>query len=152
MELEQSGALLESGTYEGECWQHCAGNILHLQDKYRCLGRRNGNMCFSSAILLFLNLICRLVQLCTYLFLMDQVCQVMLIHTALVNKMSLTAYSFLWWFLNSSLTLACKSWMKAISQSCQVCASALLHCQGYIYRWGICWFICPVAIFRSLYG
>lgn len=57
MELEQSGALLESGTYEGELWEcggHCAGNILHLQDKYRCLGRRNGNICFSRAILLFL--------------------------------------------------------------------------------------------------
>lgn len=25
MELEQSGALLESGTYEGECWECCAG-------------------------------------------------------------------------------------------------------------------------------
>ena len=146
MELEQSGALLESGTYEGEYWQHCAGKTLHLRDKYRCLGRRNGNMCFSSAILLFLNLICRLVQLCTYLFLMDQVCQVMLLLTALVNKMSLAAYSFLWWFFNGPLTRsvcvcicvcvcthACvrarKSWMKAIFQSCQVCASALLHCQ-----------------------
>lgn len=60
--------------------------------------------CFSSAILLFLNLICRLVQLCTYLFLMDQVCQVMLLLTALVNKMSLAAYSFLWWFFNGPLT------------------------------------------------
>lgn len=56
MELEQSGALLESGTYEGECWQRhgrCAGNILHLRDKCGCSGSRNGNICFSGAILLF---------------------------------------------------------------------------------------------------
>lgn len=32
MELEQSGALLESGTYEGELWERCcAQNSLHLQ-------------------------------------------------------------------------------------------------------------------------
>lgn len=33
MELEQSGALLESGTYEGECWApcgHCSGETLKL--------------------------------------------------------------------------------------------------------------------------
>lgn len=32
MELEQSGALLESGTYEGECWLpcgHCSGETLN---------------------------------------------------------------------------------------------------------------------------
>lgn len=58
MELEQSGALLESGTYEGKLWELCghyAGNILHLRDKYWCLGSKNGNTCFSGAILLFLN-------------------------------------------------------------------------------------------------
>lgn len=27
-----------------------------------------------------------------------------------------------------------------------LCISALLHCQGYVYRWGICWFICPEAV------
>lgn len=35
MELEQSGALLESGTYEGESWDRCgrcAGSILHLRE------------------------------------------------------------------------------------------------------------------------
>lgn len=55
MELEQSGALLESGTYEGELWECCcAQNRLHLQDKYRCTGRKNGNVYFGSTSFLFL--------------------------------------------------------------------------------------------------
>lgn len=89
MELEQSGALLESGTYEGECWERFGG---YLQDKYRCLGSKNGSICFSRPILLFLSLIC-LVLLCRYPYLIDQVCQMTLLHITYVNKMSLCTQS-----------------------------------------------------------
>lgn len=47
MELEQSGALLESGTYEGEC-PLCRKHFAFARDG--CLGSRNETVCFTRAI------------------------------------------------------------------------------------------------------
>lgn len=56
MELEQSGALLESGTYEGELWELC-GKYSVCKTRAGAWGK-NGSLCFSRGILLFLYLFC----------------------------------------------------------------------------------------------
>lgn len=76
MELEQSGALLESGTYEGE----------HRGDKHRCLF--GGTHVPVEPFLSFRTLVL------LHLYLINQMCQVMLLYAASVNTLRLQFHSF----------------------------------------------------------
>lgn len=62
MELEQSGALLESGTYEGEMWER-------LRGERRCSGSRR------LGVWSYFEMYSALLQ-CEYLYLINQMCQV----------------------------------------------------------------------------